>query len=214
MNARNGYLLLVEDDPDILRLLDTTLKFKGYRVVTTRNGREGLDAIQKELPAIVITDIMMPKLDGFGLVHRLRINPETRAIPVIFITATFVSDQDREFALNIGVTRFIQKPVDFEKFLIIVEDLLRGGISTPLEPLKELKFYEGYRQRLELKLKQKNTQIARDEHLLSTRTDEENQALQTSLRQAIYEREEIKLLLEQIHEHMEKYAKTEPEHNS
>src|SRR5688572_19331161 len=110
MNAEQAYLLLVEDDPDILKMLNTTLNIKGNRLVTARNGKEGLDVIQGERPAVVIADIMMPKLDGFGLVHRIRINPETRDIPVVFITATHVAPEDREFALNIGATRFIQKP--------------------------------------------------------------------------------------------------------
>src|SRR5215207_4641213 len=101
MNAEQAYLLLVEDDPDILKLLNTTLTFKGYRVVTARNGREGLDIIHAERPSVVVADIMMPQLDGFGLVHRLRINPETRDIPVIFITATYVTAEDKEFALDI-----------------------------------------------------------------------------------------------------------------
>ena len=110
MNAGTDYLLIVEDDPDILKLLDATLTFKGYRVVTARNGREGLEAIQRKRPAVVIADIMMPKLDGFGLVHRMRINPQTREIPVVFITATYVAREDREFALSIGATHFLQKP--------------------------------------------------------------------------------------------------------
>ena len=80
MNTDQGYLLLVEDDPDILVLLDTTLKFRDYRVVTAPNGRDALEIVQKERPKIVIADIMMPHLDGYGLVHRLRINPETRLI--------------------------------------------------------------------------------------------------------------------------------------
>ena len=91
MNTGQGYLLVVEDIPDILKLLDATLKFKGYRVVTAQNGQEALDAIQRERPAMIITDILMPKMDGFSLVHRLRINPETRDIPVIFLTATYVA---------------------------------------------------------------------------------------------------------------------------
>ena len=107
MGTQQGYLLIVEDDPDIRKLLDTTLTFKGYRVITARNGREALEVVQKELPTIVIADIMMPQLDGFGLVHRLRINPETRDVPVVFITATYVAPEDKEFALNIGATRFI-----------------------------------------------------------------------------------------------------------
>lgn len=207
MNAGSGYLLIVEDDPDILKLLQTTLTFRGYRVITARNGREGLDLVRAERPAIVIADIMMPKLDGFGLVHRLRLDPETCDIPVVFITATYVAPEDKEFALNIGATRFIQKPVDLDAFLKTIAELLLGGLPATIEPMREYNFYEGYRLRLETKLDQKNKQIARDEHLLKTRAGEEDEALLASLRHAIDEREELKLLLEQVKEQMEKYSK-------
>ena len=149
MNFRQDYLLVVEDDPDILELLDTTLTFRGYRVITARNGQEGLEVVKKQHPAIVIADIMMPALDGFGLVHRLRINRETRDIPVVFITATYVAPEDKEFALNIGATRFIEKPIDLEDFLTTIAELLKRGIPVAVEPLKEFNFYDGYRKRLE-----------------------------------------------------------------
>jgi DNA-binding response OmpR family regulator len=204
-----GYLLVVEDDPDILKLLDTTLTFSGYRVITARNGREGLEMVQSERPAIVIADIMMPQLDGFGLVHRLRINPETRAIPVVFITATFVSRADREFALDIGATRFIQKPVDLENFLRMVAELLAQGEPMALEPLDELNFYQGYRQRLEEKLAQKNKQIARDELLLGVKEYEGDQSFKVSLQRAISDRNELVLLLEQVDEQLESISKPE-----
>ena len=209
MNAGQDYLLIAEDDRDILKLLDATLTFKGYRVITAHNGKEALEVIQIKRPAIVITDIMMPKLDGFGLVHRLRLNPETRDIPVVFITATFMTPEDKEFALDIGATRFIQKPVDLDKFLITIAELLEPGPPPATEPLKEFNFYDGYRKRLEAKLERKNKQIAREEHLLSTQEDVENQFLQVSLRHAITEREELKLLLEQIHQQLKKYSKPE-----
>ncbi|HLE92409.1 MAG TPA: response regulator [Anaerolineales bacterium] len=209
MNTGTGYLLIVEDDPDILKLLDTTLTFRGYRVITAHNGKEGLEVIQGERPAIVIADIMMPKLDGFGLVHRLRINPETRDIPVVFITATYVAAEDREFALNIGATRFIQKPVDLEDFLRMITELLEQSTPVRIEPLKEFDFYDEYRKRLEAKLAEKNTQIARDEYLLGTPSAKEDQFLRASLRRAIGEREELELLLDQIHEQLKKYTKPE-----
>lgn len=206
MNAGQGYLLIVEDDPDILELLKTTLTFNGYRVFTARNGNEGLEAIQKERPALVIADIMMPKLDGFGLVNRLRINPETRDMPVVFITATYVAPEDKEFAQNIGATSFIQKPIDLEEFLRTIRDLLRQGAPVALEPLKDFDFYDGYRKRLEAKLDQKIAQITRQEFLLkSTLSDEERLAIQASLSRAIKDREELELLLQQIHEQLRKY---------
>jgi DNA-binding response OmpR family regulator len=205
MNTVQGYLLLVEDDRDISELLETALTFKGYRVMTASNGSEGLKAIQNEHPAIVITDIMMPKLDGFGLVQRLRINPETRTIPVVFISATYVAAEDREFSLSIGVTRFIQKPVDLEAFLVTIKELLEQETPVEVKPFNEFEFYNGYHERLEAKLQQKVTQIARDELLLQTISSEgEKASLQTSLYLAINEREEIKQLLEQIQGQLKK----------
>lgn len=207
MKAGSDYLLIVEDDPDILRLLDTTLTFKGYRVVTARNGKEGLDVVQGERPAIVIADIMMPKLDGFGLVHRLRINPETRDIPVVFITATYVAPEDKEFALNIGATRFIQKPVDLENFLTTVAEILQEGVPVSIKPLNETEFYQEYRSRLEAKLAEKNRQIARDQELLGAHSAPEDQFIRASVRHTIAERDELELLLEQIHAQIQKSGK-------
>ena len=206
MKSETDYLLIVEDDPDILKLLDAALTFKGYRVVTARNGQEALEIIQAQHPAIVIADIMMPKLDGFGLIHRMRIHRETRDIPVVFITATYVAREDKAFALNLGATRFLQKPLDLEKFLQTVTDLVDQGLPTLIRPLSDAEFYQEYRQRLEAKLGEKNKQITREEHLLATETHKTDEALRVSLRQAIEEREELELLLGQIHEQIEKYA--------
>lgn len=209
MDTRPGYLLVVEDDPDILRLLDTTLTYRGYRVVKAFNGRQGLESVGKERPAVVIADIMMPHLDGFGMVHRLRLDPATRDIPVIFITATYVTPDDRDFALTIGATRFIQKPIDLDGFLKTVEDLLRQEVHVAAEPLTEFDFYDGYRKRLEAKLKQKNKQISRDEHLLKTHAREGNESLHASLRQSALERQELQQLLNQVHERLKKISAPE-----
>ena len=212
MGIEEGYLLVVEDDPDILNLLQTTLNISGYQVKTARNGSEALNVVAQEHPKMVITDIMMPKLDGFGFVHRLRINPETRAIPVVYITATFVRPEDRDFALNIGATRFIQKPLNLEEFLVTIGELLRARTPLVFEPLNESKFYKEYKKRLEEKLEQKNKQIARDTHLLNTkslgsRSDEENQFIRASLQKALGERDEILTLVEQVHKQLEKHTK-------
>src|SRR5512147_2835207 len=203
MNMQNGYVLIVEDVPDILKLLDATLSFKGYRVITSRNGQEALEAIQRERPILIITDIMMPKLDGFGLVHRLRINPETRETPVIFLTATYVALEDKAFALNIGATRFIEKPVNFEKFLNTIEELIKQGTPAAPTMMIEAEFYEGYRQRLEKKLDHKTTQITRDEHLVETLPEMEKQTFKASLQAAITERDEIQRLLDEIRMRLE-----------
>ena len=207
MDTQTGYLLVVEDIPDILNLLEATLKFKGYRVVTARNGEEALEIIYKDHPDLIIADILMPRMDGFSMVHRLRINPETRRIPVVFLSATYVAPEDKAFALSLGATRFIEKPVDLPTFLPVIEKLLQQGVPTPVEPLNEYEFYEGYRKRLETKLTQKNTQIARDERLFDTLAEDEKDAFKKSMQQAISEREEIQALLAQIRERLESTPK-------
>lgn len=209
MENQTGPLLVVEDNTDILNLLNTTLSFKGYRVVTARNGTEALDAIEKERPAVVITDILMPQMDGFSLVHRLRLNPDTRDIPVVFLSATYVTPEDKSFAVTLGVIQFVEKPVNFEEFLPALDKLVSMDFKSTQMPLEETQFYNEYRKRLETKLMQKNTQIARAERLLDTLPEDEKQAFQISLHQSINERQEIQHLLDEIHTLMENQEKSE-----
>lgn len=203
MTTNKGYLLVVEDVPDILALLVATLKFKGYTVATATNGEEALEIIRKEHPALVITDILMPKMDGFSLVHRLRLDPSTRDIPVVFLSATYVAPEDKEFAHTIGVTRFIEKPVDMEKFFPEIDRLLSEGAQETRPLMNERRFFEGYKKRLEAKLRHKTTQIMRDQHLFETLDESQKLAFKTSMQTAIREREEIQKLLEQIREKIE-----------
>ncbi|HSL28126.1 MAG TPA: response regulator [Anaerolineales bacterium] len=209
MSTGNDYLLIVEDDPDILKLLDAALTFKGYRVIRAQNGEEGLKIIQDKHPAMVIADIMMPKMDGFGLIHRLRIRPETRDIPVVFITATYVTREDRSFALRLGATRFIQKPLDLEQFLGTITDLLKQGLPTLIQPLSDYEFYLEYRKRLEAKLEATNKQIARQKHLLQSDSDKDNPILLTSLQQDLAECKELEFLLGEINEQLKRYTPAE-----
>jgi CheY-like chemotaxis protein len=204
MDKQSGYILAVDDIPNILELIDTTLKFKGgYRVQTARNGEEALEVIQKERPALVITDILMPKMDGFNLVHRLRLDPDTRNIPVVFLSATYVAPEDKTFAMLIGATRFIEKPIDIDQLMKTLSELLAQSEPTTPEPLKELEFYEGYRKRLKMKLDQKIKQIARIERLLPTISEEEKKTFMTSLASNVEERDEIQLHLDQVDDRIE-----------
>jgi DNA-binding response OmpR family regulator len=205
MTAETGYLLVVEDVPDILELLEETLKFKGYRVITATNGEVALEQIQKERPSLIITDILMPKMDGFSLVHRLRLDLSTRNIPVMFLSATYIAPEDKEFALTIGVTRFMEKPVNLEEFFPLVEELLKEG-APDARSLNEVEFYEGYRKRLDIKLKHKNTQIARDQHLLETLQESQKQAFKASMLVTLREKEEIQKLIDQIREKIDEVS--------
>jgi CheY-like chemotaxis protein len=203
MNATHP-LLIVEDVPNILDFLEVTLKFKGYEVMKARNGQEALDAIQKKRPALIITDILMPKMDGFSLVYHLRTDPATRDIPVVFLSATYVAPEDKVFAMAIGATRFIEKPIDTEEFLLTIAELLTEGSSPPPLPLQEREFFVGYRKRLEMKLQQKNSQIARAERLIETLPVEQKPGFITLREQSVNDRNEIQAELDHIKEFLEK----------
>lgn len=209
MDEQSGYLLVVEDIPNILDLIDATLKFKGYRVVTARNGEEALDAVKLERPAIIITDILMPKLDGFSLVHRLRLDSGTRDIPVIFLSATYVAPEDKTFAALIGASRFLEKPIDIDQLIRTITELLVQESSVVHEPLKEFEFYDGYRKRLKIKLDQKIKQVIRVERLLPTISEEEKPAFTSSLHLATSERDELQHQLNQLDERIESSIKAD-----
>ena len=199
MNIPYGPILVVEDVPNVLELLEVTLRFKGYPVITACNGQEALDRVSKEHPALIITDILMPKMDGFALAHTLRKDPLTRQIPVIFLSATYVTPEDKKFALSLGAVRFLEKPIDTEDFLLTIAEILTQGSPTAPMPMSEADFYQGYRERLEQKLGHKNTQIMRTERLLQTLPEEQKGAFETLLKQAESDRDEIKKELDQLY---------------
>jgi CheY-like chemotaxis protein len=198
MEPQSGYLLVVDDIPDILTLLKATLTFKGYRVLTARNGEEALEMIRKEKPSLIVADILMPKMDGFSLVHYMRLDPDLREIPVVFLSATYVAPEDREFALAIGVTRFLEKPVDLEAFLPMISELLSENASAGHKTMDDREFYDGYIKRLETKLHHKNVQIARSDHLLATLPEDEKGTIKAAHDISLNEREEIVRLLDEV----------------
>ena len=200
MPKTRGPILVVEDIPNVLELLEVTLRFQGYEVISAHNGEEALEILEKEKPALIITDILMPKLDGFSFVQKLRVNPKTMGIPVIFLSATYVTPEDRTFALSLGASRFIEKPIDTEDFLLTIAELLSQEQITIPSPLPQPQFYSGYRARLETKLQHKNRQIARIERLLPTLESDQQASFKTLYEQALQDRKEIQVELEALKE--------------
>ena len=191
---------MVEDIPNVLELLEVTLRFQGYEVISAHNGQEALDILEKETPALIISDILMPKLDGFSMIQKLRSNPKTQNIPVIFLSATYVTPEDRTFAMSLGASRFLEKPIDTEDFLLTIAELLSQEQITIPRPLPQPQFYSGYRARLETKLQHKKRQIARIERLLPTLEPDQKASFETLLKQAVRDREEIQVELEALKE--------------
>ena len=186
-------------------MIDVTLRFKGYPVVTANNGLEALDRIAQEKPALVITDILMPRMDGYSLVHQLSKGVQTRQIPIIFITATYLTPEDKNFALSLGAVRFVEKPIDTEDFLLTVAEVLTAGIAAQPEPLDDWNFYQGYRARLEYKLRHKHSQVIRTERLLDALPAEQKPAFEALRTRAINDRSELQAELDELDKVMNQF---------
>ena len=198
MNIPQGPILVVEDVPNILELIKITLTFKGYPVVTASNGEEALEIIEEQRPALIITDILMPYMDGFALVQELRTNPETKDIPIIFLTATYLSEDDKKFALDLGASCFLEKPIDTDDFLLTVAEVLTQGVSPAPRPMDEKEFRQGYRARLNNKLEHKKSQIKRVENLLKSLPEEQKGPFQALYEEACHHRDIIQEELDEI----------------
>ncbi|HEY3312489.1 MAG TPA: response regulator [Anaerolineales bacterium] len=203
---RKGPILVVEDVPNVLELLEITLRFKGYEVVGARDGVEGLEMVEQAKPALIITDILMPHMDGYAFIQRLRTsNNESSHIPVIFLSATYVTPEDKTFALSLGATRFIEKPIDTDDFLLTIAEIMAQDVPNMQDPLDKLEFYKGYRERLEQKLHHKNTQISRTERLIPTLPEEQRPAFESMLQLALNDRETIRAELQEIYRILENF---------
>ncbi len=115
-------VLIVDDDHDTLDILEVFL-FRRYDVSTALNGFEGLSKAQDLLPHLILTDIMMPVMDGIKFINNLRRNPETKSIPAIAVTS-FTEKHSSRSLLNIGFTDVITKPFTQEDVKTAVEGIL------------------------------------------------------------------------------------------
>src|SRR5262249_46119482 len=117
-------ILVVDDDAWILRMVTTVLEKRGYEVEVARDGEEGLAQAQASPPDLIITDVMMPRLDGWALVKQLRARAELALVPVIFLTA-LGSDEDRIRGFRRGHEDYLAKPFRFEELDLRVAKALK-----------------------------------------------------------------------------------------
>ncbi len=128
-------LLLIDDDPNLILLVQDYLEFRGYAVLTAENGREALDILKEEIPDMIICDVMMPEMDGYAFVKNVRENPRTEWIPVLFLSAKGQS-QDRVKGLNTGADVYMVKPFEPEELVAQVESTLKQASRLLERPMK------------------------------------------------------------------------------
>jgi DNA-binding NarL/FixJ family response regulator len=116
-------LLLVDDDQSLLLLLKDYLDFHGYQVTAVSNGQQAFEEVEKNIPDIIICDVMMPDVNGHDFVTNLRNRQDIGWIPVIFLSA-LGQIQDRIKGLNLGANVYLIKPIEPEELIAQVESLL------------------------------------------------------------------------------------------
>ncbi len=114
-------ILLVDDDPQLIRLVRANLEPVGYRVLVAMEARSALELIDMETPDIIVLDIMLPEIDGYELCQRIR---EFSATPIIMLTAK-VEDTDKVKGLKLGADDYITKPFNIQELLARIEAVLR-----------------------------------------------------------------------------------------
>ena len=164
-------ILIVDDNESNLYVLQSLVEGIGYEVTTATNGAEALDSARRDRPDIVITDVLMPEMDGFSLCRHLKGDEELKDIPVVFYTATYTDPQDEEFALSLGAERYIVKPQEMDVFPAMLREVLRehraGRLVAPSEPVEEKEVYlKEYNQTLIRKLEDKMVQLEQSSRVL------------------------------------------------
>jgi two-component system cell cycle sensor histidine kinase/response regulator CckA len=134
-------ILIVEDDPDSRLVLQKALQGSGYEVEAAVHGAEALEKAHASIPDLIISDILMPVMDGYKLCYALKHDEKLRRVPLVFYTATYVDLEDERLAIGLGASRFVLKPMDPAKFMKVIQEVIeeaaRGELPVPDEPVDD-----------------------------------------------------------------------------
>src|SRR5437016_6626104 len=121
MPAKKTTILTADDDPQLLRLITRNLQLEGYAVLSASDGQQALEQIESQSPDLVLLDVMMPRMDGFSVCHRVR---EFSSVPIIIVTARG-QDEDKVRGLDLGADDYLTKPFSVDELLARVRAVLR-----------------------------------------------------------------------------------------
>ncbi len=188
------HILIVDDNEQSLYMLQVLLQGHNYKVTTANNGAEAMEFARNNPPDMIITDILMPVMDGFALCHQWMDSSQFKDIPFVFYTATYTDPKDESFALALGATRFIAKPIEPALLIKEIQEIFKehraAQKAAPAHPAKkETVYLKEYNQALIRKLEDKMAQVEESNKQLSN--------LYKQAQQEISERKQIEESLRQ-----------------
>jgi PAS domain S-box-containing protein len=152
-------VLIVDDNSTNLYMLKSILEEERLDVIAAENGKEALERALADPPDLIVSDILMPVMDGYTLCRQCKSDEHLKQIPFIFYTATYTEPKDEMFALSLGADRFILKPQEPEILLNLLKEYIEGGNPVKLAPPKplgdEMEFFRGHNEILFRKLEKK-----------------------------------------------------------
>jgi len=156
--------LLVDDQDTNLYYLETLLKGNGWQVATARDGAQALAAAERRPPDLVVSDLLMPVMDGYTLLRHWKAHPRLQAIPFVVYTATYTDAEDEQLALDLGADGFILKPAEPDAFLRRLAEVMARPRATQAKPAAatpegEVSTLTAYNQALVRKLEDKTRQL-------------------------------------------------------
>jgi PAS domain S-box-containing protein len=175
-------LLIVDDNEQDLYMLRALLEGHGHEVAVAANGDEALKAAREMPPCVIITDILMPGMDGYSLCRNCKRDDMLSGIPLVFYTATYTDAKDQQFAMSLGAARFIVKPEEPDVLVSILEDVMKesrdgGQQISSIEPaIEEEVCWKSYNCALIRKLEDKLLQLESARSSLESEIKEHEQA--------------------------------------
>jgi two-component system cell cycle sensor histidine kinase/response regulator CckA len=184
-------ILIVEDDVNSRIYLERALLSQGYAVESAVNGVMALEKTSQSRPDLIISDIMMPEMDGFELCRRVKTDEVLRSIPIVFYTATYIEAKDEKLAMTLGASRFLIKPMELDDLFDIVksviDDYQENSLDVPLQPLSPMKEID--RMQLEVlagKLDKKVRQLEKEREVSRKRENKYRKLLESMMDGFVY----------------------------
>jgi CheY-like chemotaxis protein len=155
-------LLIVDDNASNRKLLRVTFEADGHSTLEAADGVEALPILAREKVDAVLSDILMPRMDGYRLCHEIRTTEHLRDLPFVIYTSTYTSPRDEKLALSIGADRYLKKPAPFEIILAALRGaiVMKHGAPRP-EAWKEVEVLKEYSDGLVTKLEERNLELAK-----------------------------------------------------
>ena len=166
-------ILVVDDSEQNRKLLKVLLEVERFEVVTASNGIEALKVMDRSMVNAIISDVLMPRMDGYRLCHEVRTSAKFKAVPFIVYTATYTSPSDEKVALDFGADKFLKKPASPEEIIGALHEVMNQAVGQPgkdLQGPQELLAMREYSEALVRKLEESNLQYAETNRILEERT--------------------------------------------